>query len=516
MKKLFLILISVIFFASCIKDYDDLTNNDFRSNPRISLKNQNIPVVPGFGLKSQPQIDYVFTLVAEVDAPSIASQTLQATHVDVYNNTAYVSYNMRGSQNLGAIDIIDITNPSAPIILNTLLFDDKDVNTVKFVDGYIYFGGQDIDGGYVAKVDSDLDGSDIVIFSWGEQTNPYSLNSMDSDNNNIWFTGGDNGGLYIVDPDDDGDGIITVYEIFDARSVKSLSNGEIYVLSGNDVYLWNGEFMSELGLIESNWVQQHSKADLDANEDYLFAATNRGGGLIVDIRNTPPVVSQRIERPLTPEGMDDEDYVTNSVSVNNELLFWAQGGAGIIVCEVTPYDEDDKSLPVQELGYFDFGGPLSSNFVMSQDNYIFVATGLGGLKILTMVQIDDNPDDPDECEWQEETAFAGSDLGGGNAWWYYFINTSIKASHPIYAGQTLVEGAYAIYMDGVLTIELGDKMRLQEGDETVKIQGYNEGELPSSRPPAGLFTTYKGNDLVIDLQYYPYYVIHLDVEVCWE
>ena len=726
------LLMFLLIFNACEKDL--VESNFYQSKTeRLTIKNVNVPIVSNDMLKTSPKnVEWVFTLIADVESPTVSNSKLQATHVEIEGDFAYVSYNMRGSQNLGAIDIINISNPNNPQIINTLLFDDKDVNTIGLVGGNIYFGGQDMDGGYMAKVDSDLEGSDIVIFSWGEQTKPYSLNSMDSDNNNIWFTGGDNGGLYMIDSDD-GDGIITVYEIFDTRSVKSLSNGEVYVLSGNDIHLWDGEVMSELGLIENNWIQQHSKADIDANDDYLFAATNRGGGLIIDIRNTPPVVSQVIERPLTPGGMDDENYVTNSVSVNNNLLFWAQGGAGIMVQAATEvesplYEDKSSSLPFQELGYFDFGGPLSSNFVTSRGNIIFVASGLGGLKILKfedsglpddfqpgvvcetlkdniiemfpervdatqlhpylfnenletriitdsetevwvqfvwegagwkntfgyytyelgneptsvselnknvvfpnvsgvneggglvpgdmvfigefpantvigfylvaqgwqngemvngiythytdinlnpnntqqhllftenccdelvltfedtrlpsgdkdfndiMLTIKDNgegfanlsesfktenlyfiglcggenvgPENPgDDFIWVEETAYVGSELGGGNAWWYYF-DTNVKASHPIYAGQSIVDGATGFFIDGVLTIDLGENMILQNVDEPVKIQGYDE--VPVSRPASGLFTTYKGSELVIEVPDYPYYVIHLDVMV---
>ena len=729
--KSILIFLLSIFIISCQTDFDEFDSKSGSS--RLTLRNQNIGLVNNFGLKSDVQVNYAFTLVADVEAPSIDYNKLQATSVDIDGNFAYVSYNMRGSQNMGAIDIIDITNPRNPQIINTILFNNRDVNTLKVINGNIYFGGQYLGGAYTSMASTEnTDDIEILSFSWGSHQKPYSVNSMDvsdvdGDNQDfsyIWFTAGDNGGLYILDPDDDGDGIITVFEIFDSRSVKALSNNEVYVLSGNDIHLWNGETLSDLDLIDGEWIQQYSKADLDANENYLFAAVNRGGLLVIDIENTPPTVSQRLERPHTPEGLNPEDFVTNSVSVNNDLLFIANGGAGIIVCEVTPNDDDDydkSNLPFQELGYFDFGGPLSSNFVLSQDNYIFVATGLGGLKILTFEEIppiepgefcetlqssiinmfpeqedateahpylfnnsnelrvitnketevwvqflwegagwtntfgyytyelgdepqttddvekniiftnasmvgsggdlnqgdmvnlgvfpantvvgfyliaqgwdneteqltqgvythytdfhlnennqqqhllfledccnelvltfediklpsgdkdfndiiftikdnnegfENNPnsfktedvyfiplcEDFNDTEWVNETAFVGSDLGDGVAWWYYFDNT-VNVSHPIYAGQQLVEGASANYIDGVLTIELGPNMILQNGNETVKIQGYNEDELPSSRPAAGLFTTYKGNDLIIELDYYDYYVIHLDVSV---
>jgi len=77
-----------------------------------------------------------------------------------------------------------------------------------------------------------------------------------------------------------------------------------------------------------------------------------------------------------------------------------------------------------------------------------------------------------------------------------------------------VPGASVTYWNNVLTIDLGPFMRLKEGSETVKIQGYNTGQLPNRRPPAGQFTTYKGESLVVEVGHFDYFVIHLDVEVC--
>ena len=188
-------------------------------------------------------------------------------------------------------------------------------------------------------------------------------------------------------------------------------------------------------------------------------------------------------------------------------MFVANGGAGILVSKYTELEND----PYQEYGYFDFGGPVSSNYVKSEGNFIFVASGLGGLKILSFEE-----QVPFECTtWDEETAFAGATRGtGGGAWWYYFIAS--EGTAPIFAGQNRIPGASVTFSNGVLTIDLGPFMRLQNVDEPVKIQGYNEGELPARRPAAGQFTTYKGNGLVVEVGNFKYFVIHLDVEVCQE
>lgn len=121
----------------------------------------------------------------------------------------------------------------------------------------------------------------------------------------------------------------------------------------------------------------------------------------------------------------------------------------------------------------------------------------------------------EECyEYHEETAWAGI-AGDGAAWWFYIEINENGGSYPIYAGQELVEDAYVIIdADGILTIDLGDNLMLQDVNEAVKIQGYNT--IPTRRPNAGRFTTYKGDLPVngdVDVSDFIYVAIHLDALV---
>lgn len=64
------------------------------------------------------------------------------------------------------------------------------------------------------------------------------------------------------------------------------------------------------------------------------------------------------------------------------MLLIGNGGAGIYVGAMIPENDDKVSI----LGSMDFHA--SVNFVESKGNYIFVAAGTGGLKILT-IEIDE-------------------------------------------------------------------------------------------------------------------------------
>jgi hypothetical protein len=114
----------------------------------------------------------------------------------------------------------------------------------------------------------------------------------------------------------------------------------------------------------------------------------------------------------------------------------------------------------------------------------------------------------DEC--QEETAWGGETAGGGAAWWFYY-DASVGGEQTIWAGQTINVGTVEV-TDGVVSIVLTGGWELQDDDEAVKIQGYND-TVPRARPNPGSFD-YKGTDLIVDIGEFDYYAIHLDVQLC--
>ncbi len=120
---------------------------------------------------------------------------------------------------------------------------------------------------------------------------------------------------------------------------------------------------------------------------------------------------------------------------------------------------------------------------------------------------------------QTETAWGGNTPGQGAAWWYYFDTTNGVNSQDIWAGQNMLAGNVTVTPnnDGTATISimLNDGWQFQNVAEPVKIQGYNDNTLPTVRPAAGLFTTYKGTALIVNVPLFSYYAIHLDVQKCY-
>ncbi|MBT8205228.1 MAG: hypothetical protein KJO20_07630, partial [Eudoraea sp.] len=65
--------------------------------------------------KEEQAGDFPLSLVAQVRPPSDPSRgELTASHVFVYGDYAYVSYNTAGEEYSGGLDILNISNPATP------------------------------------------------------------------------------------------------------------------------------------------------------------------------------------------------------------------------------------------------------------------------------------------------------------------------------------------------------------------------------------------------------------------
>ncbi|MDZ7635627.1 MAG: hypothetical protein U5L72_14830 [Bacteroidales bacterium] len=128
-----------------------INNNPAQLAARISYKNEIIPIVDTEAsslLKSAavfPEIDltknYAFKLKAEVDPPVYENKTLQATHVTIKDNYAFVTYNTRGAEWLGGIEIFDVSDLKNPVIISSAILPNTDVSAVDYADGKIYVVG---------------------------------------------------------------------------------------------------------------------------------------------------------------------------------------------------------------------------------------------------------------------------------------------------------------------------------------------------------------------------------------
>ena len=73
--------------------------------------------------------------VARIPAPVVGGSTVQANDIVIDGNTAYIAYNYQGGPWIGAVQALDITDPTTPVHLwNQIDFASMDINALG-VDG---------------------------------------------------------------------------------------------------------------------------------------------------------------------------------------------------------------------------------------------------------------------------------------------------------------------------------------------------------------------------------------------
>ncbi len=412
-----LILLSAILLFSCQQDtltsnnpeaeYTELDNllinhNSDNLAARINYKNEIIPIVEtnsSSQLKSTEdyqEIDltknYVFKLKAEVASPVYNDNTLQASHVTIYNNYAFVTYNTQGSKWLGGIEIFDVSDEKNPVIISSAILDNIDVSAIDFYDGKIYVVGAKgdyIEAEYTSPAFLEVISlSETMAFENVDtiiDIPSYAGTDIKVVDGRIYTTSGSDGGLTVFDSEYN---LINSEVIADVRSVDANSDN-LYVLQGqegrvNVFGLSDAVFKETFHIGGANTPE--SKSEIAISEDYIFTALNEGGLSILNIDGS---IKQNIPRPETPEGSLDENNVTNSVSINDDLVLIGNGESGVYIGGLI----EEKNDSLWMLGSMDFSDYQSTNFVESKDSLIFVASGLGGLKILA-ISIDEGvPDD---------------------------------------------------------------------------------------------------------------------------
>jgi hypothetical protein len=396
--------------SNCSKDHENYTltkkgnlvvNNDQAElNSRVKLTNKIMLVEPietsnTKSLKETPRVDltknYVFTLKAEVDPPVFEGNTLQATHVKIYDQYAFVTYNTKGDKYLGGVDIFDVSNIEKPTIIRHLLFPNADVSSVDYYNNKLYIvGAIDLENDTLYKYlehpsvlevislnsHYDVDKVDTVI---GLGT--YVGTDVRVTSDLICTTSGTNGYLKVFNHSYNN---IFSKSLKDARAIETNSS-KMFVLDADPAqiirYNQSDASEDESYAVWDQPLQSEAKSELAVSDKYIFAALNYGG---MKMLNTNGTLKQWVPKPVTPEGKLDENYVTNSVSLNNDLVLFANGEAGLYLGGLIESRNDSLAI----LGRIRFSDGQSVNYVESHDNVIFVATGTGGLKILS-VGIDD-------------------------------------------------------------------------------------------------------------------------------
>jgi hypothetical protein len=342
---------------------------DYTNSGVISIENNNVT-----GKIAGTNVSTTFPLVqiAEVNPPVDKSgRTLQASHVAVNGNYAYVSYTMRGDAYSGAIDVIDVSDPYKPKLVTSALIANTDITSLTYSNGNLIIGAaKDVD------TDPLLLSPAIVInmeLSSGLLTDKYKINYLQSmvttdvaGNASSYFAvTGDNGSLYKLNSSTKA--IAGNIAIEDLRSI-ALTSDKIITLSGTKgVNVYNQSTLNLQKNFSTSTDVSGAKRTMEIEGTKLFVSEGYNGLGVYDINTGSKLQNINIAAA-------GEDNVTNAVSINEGYAFVANGAAGLNVYQT--------GSQLSLLGTLGISG--SSNYVKSSGDYIYVASGKGGLKIIKM------------------------------------------------------------------------------------------------------------------------------------
>jgi outer membrane protein assembly factor BamB len=330
-------------------------------------------------------------LRAEVAPPSIDGQVLQATSVAIVGDKAVVSYNMRGEQYLGAIDVFDISNRNKPVLRSEALFRNTDVNAVSTYGGLLVAAEATGDTGFAAPAAVEvmmLVGPYLVLNdSWRLPLTSYAGTSVTVSRQRAYATSGDGGALFAFDvyPQP----TIDTVPLHDARWV-TVDRGMIVVAQGTPgtISVFDETTLAPVGTFSFTGADiPESKSTVDLVGGKAFIAAGTGGVQVLNV-STGTVVGA-VQRPDPAAlGLDPSVVVTNAAAADESLLFISNGEAGVYVAEGSRNFTDMTGNAPQQitmLGRLQFGSLQSVNHVAYRDKTLIIAAGLGGLKIVQVV-----------------------------------------------------------------------------------------------------------------------------------
>jgi hypothetical protein len=412
MKKLLIFYITIFIIGVSCKKKDDqsvvdtsdklgsekmLINNDLNSlNKRISSI-ENAPSYI-FGDTAKKTIksnkgtvtsSVTIQLISHLLPPVYKGEVLQASHVRIVDHYAYVTYNTQGSRYLGGVDIVDISSPSSPLLVSSVLFINQETNKGKDVSSVdvkyspsaksntlLWITGADetSDSAFVERYE--LNSSNQ--FESGKSINFYLKGYVGTDirfyNDKIYVTSGTGGGLTILDNQMNE---VSFLNLENARSVDINKDFEI-VLGGNPGHLYKPGFWDkEIG----GATDPGAKSIIRLYNKFALVALGEEGLKCYDVSSDlPTAVISALPRPTVPEGESPLDYVTNGVSVSeNGWVYIANGAGGLDVAKI------DTNGQLIWMGNIKLDA--SFNFVEANENYLFVARGTLGLKILKITEM---------------------------------------------------------------------------------------------------------------------------------
>jgi len=415
MKKnqLFLILLSGIFLISCNLE-EEAPGPIFTNQEHILLSSStdlnNRIKKDGTGIigivsKNNPSGKYLksgdskipgtlpLEMVAQLNLPKFENKNFQLSGIEIHGDFAFLSYSGKGPDHIGAIEILDLSNRTAPKISSQAIFTNAHLHDVKFSQGNLYISATfDVGSHENLKSAANLI---TVSTSHGNFTSDFRVEPMRGESaNNIAIVEN-----HIISSSKES---ISVFNKTSSVLVKEIqfaniqqvayASGKIAVLKNDGtISLIDPLTLSELQTIKTD---QGPSSAIEARNGKLYVAEGTSGTTVYDLSTGNQVTKISIPQ----QDASNKTHTTSSAATNDNLVLMANGAAGISVSELLPNNS------IRELGTLELKGKI--DLVKASNEYIIASSGSAGLQVIrinTIPQVTDNICSNlkayDDCSW---------------------------------------------------------------------------------------------------------------------
>ncbi len=394
-------LVAGLLLASACADFSQqpsrgerltVVNDPVVLEARMRRMNQPLRFVTPTGtsaaaFRSDPTLPTVtLTLRAEVLPPIVDGMLVQATHIGAFDSFAVVVYNVQGDARMGAVDLFNLKDPTNPKLVSQALWRGTDVAAVTLAQDRAYFATATDDPAFPEPaVLEELTVVDDKFTTVSRRVGvpSFAATGVDVRNDLVFVssgTGGPNlGGLSILDR-------LSLqrrsFDPFDDARAVQANDEFIAVSQGTPARLRlydraTGSLLVTLPLPGASLAE--SKSTVEVRGPWAFVAAGDGGVHLVQMRRREIV--RTLPPPVVP-GLDPTLAVSNSVSVFDDFVFVANGGAGMTVAYSDYKTTPDDGTPIfVSLGRIELNGSVNYLFCGPM---VFVATGAGGLQIVEL------------------------------------------------------------------------------------------------------------------------------------
>ena len=413
MRKIILIFFTAFILVGifgCLKKNDD-GNEEIviKNGGTIELKNEQADIYYEGGYTSSKvktrsaeknrNFGYNIIFSAIVSPIEVDGEIVQANDIKIDGNKAYIAYNYAGDEFRGAVQIINITDKSNPVIIKEIQFKDIDINCIYVKGNTMLFGGQAnpdkyTEGrsvvGYIDLNKLDSITADDITNGMNFFSKSYAVTSIARRGSNYYIgVGAKDGGVIVTDLNLTEITTGSFITLPDIRDIEEYQNGVILLAGTTDNESTTGKVAKitdstiEKTINITDFKSKYTKATIEVWKGTVaLLGLAEGGMAAMDLK------TDKIYYTL-PNPDSNTLHATNSVSSDGSLLFTANGEYGFRVLDVDGTKTDSNFAKVA--GYYPYkrkvdsnGVNYSANHVIYKSGSLFVASGVGGVQIFNL------------------------------------------------------------------------------------------------------------------------------------